>query len=521
MKLNTYLTSLLVIAFLLANSAMGLASNQPISLLIPETEVQENLSDFEVEVQENLSDFEDVPKNDEEIEDKINDGEKFLNRLQRELNLSRTDYKQLINTSADTKKRLELSSEDKLTLQDQLKNIDNQIDVVTNKLVNAIKKILEQENKIALLMEEIEIREVALEYQKYLVKTYIRVLYQEEQNLFFFQEDGSVNTIKFLLADGSISENLRDLDYLDLLRETGSQLIDKLAEISDELEGKNQTLIENKISLDKLKAQFLIEKEQLEIQKQSKRDLLRLTKGQESIYQQLLDQTEKEQEQMVEDIKNLISAISFIQTKIEEEGDDFDISKYSNILDNRNKALYDFTFDGILTGNTDFVWPVDTTRGISAYFRDPSYYGVFGVQHNAIDVPIYQGSPVRAVADALVYTTRDNGYGYSYVILAHNNGLMTVYGHISTILVDEGQIVKQGSIIGLSGGMPGTLGAGYMTTGPHLHFEVLLNGSYVDPLNYLPMEFLTEEQVKNQLPERYFQVWEESVLNSVFSVIKR
>ncbi|MFH2104616.1 MAG: M23 family metallopeptidase, partial [Parcubacteria group bacterium] len=110
----------------------------------------------------------------------------------------------------------------------------------------------------------------------------------------------------------------------------------------------------------------------------------------------------------------------------------------------------------------------------------------FGVNHYAIDVPTPQGTPMYAPADGYVVRYRDAGYGYSYIMLMHANDLSTVYGHTSASFVSAGQYVTEGQVIGLSGGTPGTKGAGLMTTGPHLHLEVRVNGVPVDPLRYLP-----------------------------------
>jgi murein DD-endopeptidase MepM/ murein hydrolase activator NlpD len=67
---------------------------------------------------------------------------------------------------------------------------------------------------------------------------------------------------------------------------------------------------------------------------------------------------------------------------------------------------------------------------------------------------------------------------------------MTLYGHMYDIFVEEGEPVSRGDIIGLSGGAPGTRGAGYLTTGAHLHFETLKDGVNVDPMPYLDPEEL-------------------------------
>ncbi len=111
-------------------------------------------------------------------------------------------------------------------------------------------------------------------------------------------------------------------------------------------------------------------------------------------------------------------------------------------------------------------------------------------------------TPVRAAADGVVYKQRgkgSDGIDYHYILIAHHDEVMTLYGHMFEILVDAGEEVRRGQIIGLSGGAPGTTGAGPLTTGPHLHFEVFEDGRHVDPMLYLDLDAVDEKYV----PDRY------------------
>ncbi len=132
-----------------------------------------------------------------------------------------------------------------------------------------------------------------------------------------------------------------------------------------------------------------------------------------------------------------------------------------------------------------FSWPV--YGPVTAGFRDANYFKRFGVQHNAVDIGQGQGSPVSVSADGIVFLARDGGArGYSYILIGHRDGYATLYGHLSSFAVGAGDEVRQGQVIGMSGGKPGTYGAGLLTTGPHLHFEVIKNGANINPLNVLP-----------------------------------
>jgi murein DD-endopeptidase MepM/ murein hydrolase activator NlpD len=115
---------------------------------------------------------------------------------------------------------------------------------------------------------------------------------------------------------------------------------------------------------------------------------------------------------------------------------------------------------------------------IADYFIDPvpsghKTQGLHGPGHRAVDIGVPVGTSILASASGIVslaHTGWSGGYG-NMVIINHPNGTKTLYAHMSKIITYTGAQVNQGDIIGLSGGMPGTPGAGH-STGPHLHFEV-------------------------------------------------
>jgi len=130
-------------------------------------------------------------------------------------------------------------------------------------------------------------------------------------------------------------------------------------------------------------------------------------------------------------------------------------------------------------------WPIEPVFGISAIFDDPEYEKFFGMPHKAVDIPALQGSYILSADGGTVEEVVDNGLGYSYVTIRHA-GYVTLYGHLSELHVQKGQQVLRGDPIGLSGGMPGTPGAGNLSTGPHLHFELITGGGHINALKHLP-----------------------------------
>lgn len=133
---------------------------------------------------------------------------------------------------------------------------------------------------------------------------------------------------------------------------------------------------------------------------------------------------------------------------------------------------------GVYTGGT-FRWPTDVTTLVTSDFsmRTHPTQGVYK-QHTGIDIGAGYGTNVLAGGDGTVLKAKwNNAYGWM-VVIDHGGGVTTLYGHNSKLLVSAGQKVTRGQVIAKVGS------TGY-STGPHIHFEVNVNGQVVNPWNYL------------------------------------
>ena len=116
-----------------------------------------------------------------------------------------------------------------------------------------------------------------------------------------------------------------------------------------------------------------------------------------------------------------------------------------------------------------------SSRRVSAGY--PNYSS--GRYHGGVDFPVPSGSPVHAAASGTVIIAKNLNYSYGhYLVIDHGNGLSTLYAHNTTLLVGVGSHVTKGQVIARSGSTGNS-------TGPHCHFEVRVNGTRVNPFNYL------------------------------------
>jgi len=294
-----------------------------------------------------------------------------------------------------------------------------------------------------------------------------------------------------------IIDLLNDKTFSDIWTDQGtlSDLNNRLIREIDSLHEAQQILGKQKVEKEKTK-QSLVglqtelggQKSVVEENKATKAKLLAETKSQEAAYQKMLADNIAREKQFEADLFNFESQLKFA----------LDPSLIPK------------------AAPSTLAWPLDKVR-ITQQFGKTSSSGRLYASgtHNGVDFGVSVGTPVKAVRDGVISgmgntDTQKSCYSYGrWVLIKHNNGLSTLYAHLSASLVSAGQTVTTGQIIGYSGGMPGAFGSGF-STGPHLHLGLYATQAvkieqyttsinckgvnipladpkaYLDPLDYLP-----------------------------------
>lgn len=384
-----------------------------------------------------------------------NDLVKELSDLDKQMQDKKKEIEALKNKSDAYKKQIEEAERKATSLETELAILSNKTEKIKLDIEAAEKKIEEIDLEIKNLELQIADNEAAIAKDKDQISEFLRLIYRNDQKSY----------LAVLIANKSFSEFYDQAKYAEELQSDLQGVLNQVQELKAELEARKREREDKKTEVEKSKEELASMQGSLEDQMASKEVLLSETFASERQFQNWLLQSKYEEDQLSSEITNIDRNI---RQKLEES----------------DKS---FSSDNGSAGSLALSWPVDHARGISATFHDPDYPFRYIFEHPAIDLRAYQGTPVGAAAPGYVAKVKNGGLkGYSYIMLIHANGISTVYGHISKIMVQEDTYVLRGQTIGLSGGMPGTPGAGPLTTGPHLHFEVRLDGIPVNPLNYLP-----------------------------------
>ena len=412
----------------------------------------------------------DLSGDDQQTVDELNEKKETLNKLIEQ-------NQNTIDSLKESKAPVEAYAEE---LSAQIDNYQQQIDVLTAEISELEAQKGEIEKKIEELNEEIagldssitdneietqevkaEISDINEKFKNRMREVYVNGSMTDLQMLMECDEEGDFTTYLIMVeiakrraqSDAQLVDNLnQDIAKIDeLTAELNAMIADlevKKAEQQSQIDALNaseQTIEADKSSLessqDELKA--------LKTEAFSK--IAELDKQSEAA-SGLIEKYEEERAAIEKEIDELIRARS---------------SKSSNVVANPG----------------GFIWPLqyDDAYISSAFgYRYDPISGVYKL-HGGTDTCCWSGTAGKEVVASAAGTViiadyNEGGYGY-YVAIDHGNGIVTLYGHNSSLNVSEGQTVSQGEVIAYAGS------TGY-ATGPHCHFEVRVNGEKVDATNY-------------------------------------
>ena len=329
-----------------------------------------------------------------------------------------------------------------------------------------LKKALDDRNAFTLEQMDLNQQQIdlyaAIIYEKSLEVEAARAVEQEQMEKYrtrirAMEENGNYNILAIFLNASSLGELLTVMDDMGEIMDSDKKLEDDYILAREKVESVMAEYESVKVELDAKQAK--LEEEQSRLQAQ-------------------LDETE----QMIVDLKNSIDSESETLDEIEriEAETQAQIDELTEELERQRRAAIaaaagatSYTGGGTVTGSGSFIWPVSCTYITSCVGN--RLHPISGVwkYHSGMDIGCQYGDSVWASDGGTVCIADWNGGYGNCVMIDHNNGYYTLYGHLSSIVVSVNQTVSQGQVVGY-------VGSTGMSTGPHLHFEIRSGSSCLD-----------------------------------------
>lgn len=339
------------------------------------------------------------------------------------------------NLEVEIKKVRELYEEQstKLSVQEQeLIELQQQAYRQSELISQTENAIEEKQVQIDLKQEEVKKAQVEIDVQIKILRKRLRTMYKF----------GKTGYLQIVLKSDSIVNAMTRLDRIRLLTEYDKELLSNLKIAKDKLVIAKNNLVEEQKKLQNLKEEQIVQKEELE----------------------------KTYDQVLVKKRQTLSNIEALQRQKEQ------LEKEQSFLDERLKRMVSQrAYVGGAMG-----WPLDLGYNYITSYFGPRRAPIEGAStdHGAIDIAVPTGENIYSALDGIVIVS-EYSYGYgNYVVVDHGGGITTLYAHASQRYVSAGDSVSQGEPIAAAGS------TGY-STGPHLHFEIRINGVRVDPLDYV------------------------------------
>lgn len=332
------------------------------------------------------------------------------------------------------KQILALKQQQGATLADQIKLLEAQAAKLELEIEINTRKIGDLQGSMAFLSSRIAEKESVINSQRQMLSELIQMYYSDYS--------GGIATLA--LSSDETTSYLNQESWTAQMNDKISDLLDSVKTIRESLAGERATLEEKKKIADELHAQLTSRNDYLENTKDNKEYLLTKTQAEVTKYDNLVDQLQRQREEIENEIEELESG------KVDQLSD----------MPSFKKGLLAYPLK---------KFTISQGYGKTRFSKTAYKSG----KHNGIDFAAPTGTPLYAAGDGKVIGTGNLGkYAYGrWVAIDHGNGIITLYGHMNSISVSKGKQVKQGDKIGSVGS------TGY-STGPHVHFTVFASKSY-------------------------------------------
>lgn len=333
-----------------------------------------------------------------------------------------------------------------------VRQLDSQVDSLGQEVSRLEGDIAGKTQSIGETTEKLKEAEVTEQEQYESMKLRIKYMY----------ENGDSSYLNLLLESRSVSELLNRAEYVSKISEYDREMLDQYVATKEGIAADKQKLEEEKEELEDLKSQTEAKQNAVELLLNEKSQEL------ERVNAQIGEKT-AEAEAYEKDIKAQEDAIRRIEEELRRQEEEA----------RKAAEAAGKTYNTVSLGNINFIWPCPSSSRITSAFgsRTSPTEGASS-NHKGIDIGASTGSNILAAADGTVSIATYSYSAGNYIMLNHGGGVTTVYMHCSSLLVSPGETVKKGQVIAKVGS------TGY-STGPHLHFGIRYNGSYVNPSSYV------------------------------------
>jgi murein DD-endopeptidase MepM/ murein hydrolase activator NlpD len=359
---------------------------------------------------------------------------------QQEINNLKNNASSLAQQRKDLQQQIASVKADKDKALEQKSLLEQQINVIQAQINNISAQIAQYDQLIQEKTEELAQAEEDEERQYQLFCERVRVM----------EEDGEVSYWSILFNSSDFSDLLDRFMMVEEIMDYDNAVMDQLIAIRQQIEVDKAELEQARQEQEAAKAE----------QETAKADL-------------------KEQESQVD---ALVSQISAQQTQLEKAEADLKAAATAmdaEIKKKEKELAAQLAAQGTsIVSEAGFIWPLKTAKTLTSFFGS-RIHPLTGKpnNHTGIDIAAAGGTAILAAKSGVVITSAYNSSDGNYVVVSHGNGQTTLYAHMRSRAVSEGATVKQGQTLGY-------VGSTGSSTGNHLHFEVRVNGSRVDPLNY-------------------------------------